>query len=193
MTAPTIILSTPSDWAGARQAGDLMIELGCNSLVRNWHPSNGLTPGALHLTHMHPGDLEDWGYDPQGIERRGWPCARDQARPRFAQAQAGRVVPALVNWLAACVLALLLTASWLLGGPDDHAFEQVQAQELEAAQQAEAARQAFLAIQDGSTGMFPCYWTPNEHVDGGLFMLEDGDTYPQSAPPALWKPIGDHK
>lgn len=49
----------------------------------------------------------------------------------------------------------------------------------------------FLAIQDGSTGMFPCYWAPNEHVDGGLFMLEDGDIYPQSAPPVLWKPIKD--
>lgn len=51
----------------------------------------------------------------------------------------------------------------------------------------------FLAIQEGSTGIFPCYWTPNPHVDGGLFMLEDEDLYPQSKPPVLWKPMGATK
>lgn len=52
----------------------------------------------------------------------------------------------------------------------------------------------FLATQVGSTGVFHCYWTPNEHVEGGLFMLEDGgDVYPQRDCPALWKPLKDHK
>lgn len=47
----------------------------------------------------------------------------------------------------------------------------------------------FLAIEAGSTGVFPCYWQPNKHSPtGGYFWAEaHGDLWP--ARPTLWKPM----
>ena len=47
----------------------------------------------------------------------------------------------------------------------------------------------FLAIEAGSTGVFPCYWMTNKHMaEGGGFWSEaHGDLWP--AKPTLWKPM----
>ena len=47
----------------------------------------------------------------------------------------------------------------------------------------------FLSIEDGSTGVFPCYWRTNNYMaQGGGFWIEaHGDTWP--AKPTLWKPM----
>ena len=47
----------------------------------------------------------------------------------------------------------------------------------------------FLSIEEGSTGVFPCYWMPNKHMaEGGGFWSEaHGDLWP--AKPTLWKPM----
>lgn len=140
-----IILSAPQGWGKTRQAEALKREFGCTSVVDDWHPRKHLTPGALHLTNMHPGDLEDWGFDVQEIERRGWPCARDcgHAVHRMPAPQIGAALPQLQAWLAALLIAFALGASHLLG-PDDHSFENDQAQELEAAQRQAAAEAAYI-------------------------------------------------
>jgi len=52
----------------------------------------------------------------------------------------------------------------------------------------------YRVIQTGSTGTFMCSWQANPHVDGGLFMVEDGgESYPTSNKPTLWKPLKEHK
>lgn len=57
--------------------------------------------------------------------------------------KAVHALPALVSWLAASLLALLLAAAWLLDGPDDHRAEWAQAHDLQAALHAEQARARF--------------------------------------------------
>ena len=60
--------------------------------------------------------------------------------------------PALINWLAAALLCLVLGASWLLDGPTAHSDELAAAQTLEDAQHAEAARHAWLQRQQQVCG-----------------------------------------
>lgn len=158
MTAPTIILSAPADWLLRRNGGELQAQYGCTSVVHFWHPSLPLQAGALHLTSMHPGDLEDWGFDIQGIERHGWPSAHDRRAPLLrhrAHAQAGHLALGLSGWLGAMVLCLAVFMAQqgdLASLMADHGAEQAQADDLEAAQRAEAAFRAWLQRQQEVCG-----------------------------------------
>ncbi|OGO99927.1 MAG: hypothetical protein A2Z93_14395 [Curvibacter sp. GWA2_64_110] len=145
MSAPTIILSAPQGWGKTRQKAALQVEFKCRHVIDDWHPSLGTCPGALHLTSMHPGDLEDFGIAPEDIHRRGWPCARDMHRPQ--RAQAGNIYTPLLSLLlsifAAVLLGLLLASSFHLDTftISDHSTEVAVAQDLEDAQRGEQQRQ----------------------------------------------------
>ncbi len=143
--APTIILSAPQGWGKTRQKAALQVEFKCHRVIDDWHPSLGTCPGALHLTSMHPGDLEDFGIAPEDIHRRGWPCARDLNRPQ--QAQAGNVALAMLALMGPLLLVVLigfaLSASHHLDAftISDHSTEVAVAQDLEDAQRGEQHRQ----------------------------------------------------
>lgn len=153
MTAPTIILSAPQGWGKTRQKYQLQVEFKCLRVVDDWHPNLGICPGALHLTSMHPGDLEDFGIAPEDIHRRGWPCARDLHRPTAPlRAQAGNIFWPLLQLLfiifAVISIGFALSASHLLDDVSaanwldsltisDHSTEVAVAQDLEEAQRNE--------------------------------------------------------
>lgn len=151
--APTIILSAPQGWGKTRQKAALQVEFNCRHVIDNWHPRMGTCPGALHLTSMHPGDLEDFGIAPEDIHRRGWPCARDLHRPRrVPSAQAGNIAPALLALFGPLLLVALigfaLGASHHLDGftISDHSTEVQIAQDMEQAQRDEQRRERLHTI-----------------------------------------------
>lgn len=154
MSAPTIILSTPLDWGNSQRKAALQVEFNCRHVINDWHPSLGTCPGALHLTSMHPGDLEDFGIAPEDIHRRGWPCARDLHRPQ--RAQAGNIFVPLLGLIfflfvvgsfgfvlsASHLLDEHSTARWLDSLTiSDHSTEVAIAQDLEEAQRSDQHRQ----------------------------------------------------
>jgi MoxR-like ATPase len=55
----TVILSGPQGCGKTRNAVDLQKHFGCGKVVDDWWPGQGLTPGALHLTHedVQPGNV----------------------------------------------------------------------------------------------------------------------------------------
>lgn len=144
MSAPTIILSTPLDWGNPQRKAALQVEFNCRHVINDWHPRLGTCPGALHITSMHPGDLEDFGIAPEDIHRRGWPCARDLLRPTAPlRAQAGNVALAMLALMGPLLLVVLigfaLSASHHLDAftISDHSTEVAVAQDLEEAQRSE--------------------------------------------------------
>lgn len=155
--APTIILSAPQGWGKTRRKHQLQVEFNCRHVIDNWHPNLGICPGALHLTSMHPGDLEDFGIAPEDIHRRGWPCARDLHRPSAPlHAQAGNIFWPLLQLLfiifAVISIGFALSASHLLDDVStarwldsltisDHSTEVAVAQDLEEAQRDEQHHQ----------------------------------------------------
>lgn len=150
MNAPTIILSAPQGWGKTRQKAALQVEFKCHRVIDDWHPSLGTCPGALHLTSMHPTDLEDFGIAPEDIHRRGWPCSRDLNRPQ--RAQAGHIYTPLLSLLlsifGAVLLASIMATSFHLDALtiSDHSTEQAVAQDLEQAQQQEQRQARLNAI-----------------------------------------------
>lgn len=159
MTAAAIILSAPQGWGKTRQADQLQAEFNCRHVVDEWHPCMGLRPGALHLTSMHPGDIEDFGIPAEDIHRRGWPCARDQHRPQ--RTQAGNIFLPLLGLIFFLFVVggvgLLLSASYLLDEHptarwldsltiSDHSTEVAVAQDIEEAQRSEQRHQRKNAI-----------------------------------------------
>lgn len=136
----TIILSTPRT-SNAADAEALRIEYGCASVVADWHPNLPLQAGALHITNMHPGDLEDWGIDVSSIKLRGW------ARAYAPMAQAGHIFAPLLGLMlsifGAVLMATILASSFHLDALriTDHSTEVAVAQDLEQAQREEAHRQ----------------------------------------------------
>lgn len=59
MSPRTVILSAPQGWGKTRNAETLRQEQGCSRVVDSWNPnSDPVTPGALHLTNMHPADWQ---------------------------------------------------------------------------------------------------------------------------------------
>lgn len=77
----TVILSAPQGWGKTRNATALQREFRCARVVDGWHPSQGLTAGALHLTHLHGSDIAaQMAIDPaQGVSlvTRGWQTPTD--------------------------------------------------------------------------------------------------------------------
>ncbi|PHM20958.1 MAG: hypothetical protein CK604_00675 [Curvibacter sp. PD_MW3] len=148
MTAPTIIFSAPQGWGKGLKRAALQVEFGCRHVIDDWHPNMGICPGALHLTSMHPTDLEGYGIAPEDIHRRGWPCARDLHRPTAPQrAQTGNVALAMLALMGPLLLVVLigfaLSASHHLDAftISDHSTEVAVAQDIEEAQRGEQQRQ----------------------------------------------------
>ena len=135
----TVILSTPRVHSSA-DAEALRLEYGCASVVADWHPNLPLQAGALHITNMHPGDLEDWGIDVSNIKLLGW------ARAYAPMAQAGHIFAPLLGLMlsifGAVLLATILASSFHLDALriTDHSTEVAVAQDLEQAQREEAHR-----------------------------------------------------
>ena len=68
----TIILTAPQAWGKTRNAEALRKELGCARVVDDWYPPMGITSGSLHLTNVHPSQL-DPGYMLSAEQvSRGW-------------------------------------------------------------------------------------------------------------------------
>lgn len=154
MTAPTIILSAPQGWGKTRRKHQLQVEFNCRHVIDNWHPNLGICPGALHLTSMHPSDLEGYGIAPEDIHSRGWPCARDLRYPQ--RAQAGDIFLPLLGLIFFIFVVggvgLMLSTSYLLDehstahwldslSISDHSTEIAVAQDLEEAQRSDQRRQ----------------------------------------------------
>lgn len=53
----TVILSAPQGWGKSLKAEQLRTEFGCTTVVDEWDPTQPVTKGALHLTHMPPAAL----------------------------------------------------------------------------------------------------------------------------------------
>lgn len=151
--ATTIILSAPQGWGKTRQKYQLQVEFKCRHVIDDWHPNLGTCPGALHLTSMHPSDLEGYGIAPEVIHSRGWPCTRDLRHPQ--RAQAGNIFLPLLGLIFFLFVVggvgLLLSASYLLDEHptarwldsltiSDHSTEVAVAQDLEEAQRSEQRR-----------------------------------------------------
>jgi len=143
MSAAPIILSTPQGAGKAVDAEALRLQYGCTHVVDDWHPRMSLQPGGLHLTNIHPGDLEDWGIDANAIKLHGW--ARKATQP-MAPAQAGHIFTPLLGLLlslfGAILLAFILASSFHLDALtiSDHSAEVAVAQDLEQAQREEVRR-----------------------------------------------------
>lgn len=110
-----IVLTMP---AGAQADPEaLRREFDVRGLAYNWHPSQDVLPGVLHLTCMHPEDLQAAGCT--DFIERGW-----QGRSHVAarKGQQGRItLPfALHTWLLALMFGLLMGFGQLLDGPTDH-------------------------------------------------------------------------
>ena len=147
MSAAAVILSAPQGWGKTRRKHQLQVEYNCHHVIDDWHPRMGLCPGALHLTSMHPGDLEDYGIAPEAIQRRGWPCQRDLVpASHVAVAQAGHIFAPLLSLMlsifGAVLMAAVLASSFNLDTLriTDHSTELAVAQDLEDAQREEARR-----------------------------------------------------
>ena len=98
---PPVILSVPVGAAVDLDA--LRREFGCTIIQNNWVPSSRPIHGVLHITRAHPDELLDWGHT-QFITR-GWPTPAGQR---------GRVAEALLNWVIALGLVVLIGAAWQL-------------------------------------------------------------------------------
>jgi len=146
MSAAPIILSTPHGAGKVVNAEALRQEHGCSHVVADWHPCMGLQAGALHLTNMHPGDLEDWGIDVSAIKLHGW------ARAAVPMAQAGYIFAPLAGLLLSTfgtvLLASILSTSFHLDSLtiSDHSTEVAVAQDLEQAQREEQRRASLNVI-----------------------------------------------
>lgn len=160
-----IIISSPVDHRLDVPA--LQREFGRSIVRHDWHPHHPVTPGALHITPMHPGDLEDAGVDPSTIVLRGWPCPRD-----YSRAQRGSALPVIINWLAATLVALALGSTYMLDGPSDHSFELDQARDLETAQRTERARVAHERAINAACGGGNAAWI--NLPDGGYRCTTSG-------------------
>lgn len=121
MTAP-IILTMP---AGAKADPEaLRREFGMQGVSYNWHPSQDVLPGVLHLTCMHPEDLRAAGCG--SFIERGW-SAQPVAMPYrpgnpSLGGQRGHIrVGLALDFLFACLLVgLYFGIVQHLDGPSDH-------------------------------------------------------------------------
>lgn len=68
----TIILTAPPGWGKTRNAQALCAEFGCNQVVDDWVYGTRPTPGALHLTNLHPSEFRNNKPEVATLVSRGW-------------------------------------------------------------------------------------------------------------------------
>jgi hypothetical protein len=167
----TRILCTPQAWPLPPE-GELLTCLDgrYTSVVYNWHPCQGLTPGALHVTHLHPIDLEYFGHladaavrgwrgEPGWSETAPTPAHTPTMRaptvrplPRPALRSVGHADSGLLIWIGAIMVCLLVGAAGLLDGAPDGADDAQHARALESAQWIEQRQAAHASAMQERCG-----------------------------------------
>lgn len=112
---PGIVLTLPAGTNADPEA--LRREFEVRGLAYNWHPSQDVLPGVLHLTCMHPEDLRSAGCS--DFIARGW-AGHNKSPARSHQRGRIAVPVALHTWALAFMFGLLMGLGQLLDGPSEH-------------------------------------------------------------------------